>query len=200
MSIASANTKMSRRNFLRHLSIAASGVLLAGCSLGYEGGLASQRRESIVTDVKVPAGRVGSAVQEEPPGLAEFLAVSALLTGVENLDPAVGRLYLQSINESSDLAVSFPDWLAQAQSGRSTLPATLAELEESGIFEEEATRKVADKITEYWYTGVYTTAQGEQAVATYVDALAWKTLAFTKAMSVCGSYRFWTEPPESIID
>ena len=76
----------------------------------------------------------------------------------------------------------------------------MEELEASQIFENEETRKVTDKLTEYWYTGVYDTAEGEQALATYVDALAWKALTFTKPMSVCGTYRFWTEPPEAALD
>ena len=73
-------------------------------------------------------------------------------------------------------------------------------MEALGIFQNETTGAVADKITEMWYTGIYQNEAGEDVVATWVDALAWKTLTFTKAMTVCGTYRFWTEPPEATID
>lgn len=51
-----------------------------------------------------------------------------------------------------------------------------------------------------WYTGIYTKADGEATVATFVDALAWQTLAFTKPMTICGYPGFWSEAWEPILD
>lgn len=67
----------------------------------------------------------------------------------------------------------------------------------TGIFDEEQTRSLADTIIEYWYTGTYS-EDDQSVVVTYVDALAWKTLHFTKPRSICGSPGFWAEKPEGI--
>ena len=198
----SALVSMSRRGFLRHVSIVAAGGLLAACALGEEGALPADRLESAATGVQLPMPRpvATAAAALDDAELAGFLALSALLTGVDNLDPALGAVYLQSLRSSSQFAVTVPELLEQARGELSALPETLEALESSGIFENESTRELADKITEYWYTGIYETAEGEQAVATFVDALAWRTLFFTKPATLCGSYRFWTEPPEAAID
>jgi hypothetical protein len=119
---------------------------------------------------------------------------------VDTLDPALGAIYLQSLRASSAFSVTISELLEEAQAGLSAPAATLAELESTGIFENEATRELADKITEYWYTGIYETEQEEQVVATHVNALAWQTLTFTKPTTVCGTYGFWTEPPEATLD
>jgi hypothetical protein len=195
-------TPMSRRSFLRNFSLIAAGGLLAACAVGEEGVLPVDRLESSFTDVTLPMQRAvaSAAAQQDDAELEGFLALSALLTGVERLDPVLGNVYLQSLRASSEFAVTVSDLLEQARGDLSVLPATLAELESSGLFENESTRKITDKITEYWYTGIYDTPQGEQVVATYVDALAWRTLVFTKPTTLCGTYRFWTEPPEAAID
>ncbi|MCC6454693.1 MAG: hypothetical protein IT328_07100 [Caldilineaceae bacterium] len=195
-------TPMSRRSFLRNFSITAAGGLLAACAVGEEGAVPVDRLESAFTDVTLPMPRSVAAVAAQPADaeLEGFLALSALLTGVEQLDPVLGNVYLHSLQASSAFDVTVSELLEQARGGLSAIPASLEEIESSGIFENEATRKLADKITEYWYTGIYDTPQGEQVVATYVDALAWRTLVFTKPTTLCGSYRFWTEPPETAID
>jgi hypothetical protein len=69
-------------------------------------------------------------------------------------------------------------------------------LEAGGLFEQEATRALADKIIEYWYSGVYDTADGGQAVATFADALVWRAVRYTKPLTLCGAPGFWAVPPE----
>lgn len=192
-------TPMSRRRFLRSMSLIAAGGLFSACAVGNENALV-QDPTFVGVNLPLPRPAATAAAQQENAELGRFLALSALLTGVENLDPALGSVYLQSLQASSEFDLTVSDLLDQAQAGLAALPATLEELESSGIFENEATRALADKITEYWYTGVYDTPEGEQVTATHTDTLAWQTLAFTKPMTVCGSYRFWTEPPEVAID
>jgi hypothetical protein len=198
-------TLISRRCFLRSLSVIAGGGLLAACAVGEEGRLPPNRLEPAFSAVELPMPRAAASIaaaaaQEGEAELPGFLALSALLTGVDNLDPTLGSVYLQSLRTNSEFSVSISELLEQAQAGLPAPPTTLEELESSGIFESETTRQLADKITEYWYTGIYETPEGEQAVATFVDALAWRTLTFTKPQSLCGTYRFWTEPPEAAID
>lgn len=196
------STHISRRQFLRGCSLITAGGLLAACSLGPENPPPTEFTEFIFSEARLPqdqAALQGTAGQPAAE-LAGFLALSSVLTGVEQLDPTLGQIYLQSLQEHPDLQVSVGDLLQQAQAGMAAMPTTIEELENSGIFENEATRTLANKITEYWYTGIYETPQGEQVVATFVDALAWKTLTFTKPQTICGSYMFWTEPPESALD
>jgi hypothetical protein len=129
--------------------------------------------------------------------LEQFLAVSAVLTGFTNLDPVVGSLYLQSLEGSDEFDASLGELAERAGFGGGSAPTTVAELEASGIFAEEATSTLADRIIEYWYTGVYTTPEGEPMVATFVDSLAWKALTFTKPTTICADPGFWEKRPEA---
>jgi hypothetical protein len=196
------NPLISRRHFLRAVPIVAAGTFLAGCAVETEHGQRGMPPEPVFVDVDLPPARPPTSAlgQENDAQLSTFLSLSTLLTGVDGLDPRLGQIYLQSIQNNSESGAALNALFEQALGDSSALPATLEELENRGIFAAETTRKAADKITELWYTGVYQNEQGTDVVATYVDALAWKTLTFTKPMSICGSYRFWTEPPEGVID
>jgi hypothetical protein len=55
--------------------------------------------------------------------------------------------------------------------------------------------KLADQIITLWYTGVYKVGE-EEKVATFVDALAWKVLHFTKPLTICGEFGFWSREPQ----
>ena len=190
---------ISRRRFLQNLTLVTAGALLAGCTPAPDRGDAAAISDATLVEVRVPQPQVDATRQEFAPELGDFLALSALLTGVDNLDPALGQTYLQSLQNNPELPMSVIALLDAAKAGQPTLPTTLEMLEGSGFFTNNAAREVADTITATWYTGVFVD-NGTERVATFVDALAWKTLHFTKAMTVCGSYRFWTEPPESAID
>ena len=196
------HTSMSRRCFLRTVSVIAAGSFLAACAVGEESRFTGGTLQSAIKEatLPIPQSVAEAAAAQDDPELSGFLALSALLTGVDILDPMLGAIYLQSLRASSAFSVTISDLLAEAQAGLSAPAATMEELESSGIFENDATRELADKITEYWYTGIYETEQGDQAVATHVNALAWQTLTFTKPTSLCGSYGFWTEPPEATLD
>lgn len=193
---------MSRRRFLRTIPVIAAGGLLAACAIGEESRFNGAILESASRDVTLPMPQsvAEAAAQQDDAELPGFLALSALLTGVDVLDPLLGAIYLQSLRASSAFSVTITRLLEQAQAGLSAPATTMEELESSGIFENNATRELADIITEYWYTGIYETEQGEQVVATHVNSLAWQTLTFTKPTSLCGSYGFWTEPPEAALD
>ena len=75
---------------------------------------------------------------------------------------------------------------------------TLEALTEAGFFEQKASRQLADKITEYWYTGVYDKSADEQAVATFVDALTFKAIAYAPPLTICGQMPdFWEQLPDA---
>ena len=65
-----------------------------------------------------------------------------------------------------------------------------------GLFDAEQPRTLANKVIEYWYTGMYDSG-GQAAVATYTDALAWQAITWATAPSNSqGAMGFWAEPPK----
>lgn len=206
---------LSRRAFLARLLAAGGAGLLAACAPGrvpdqpFAGPYNTATPARVLASPQAP--QATSEAQDAAPqaegdlSLQQFLVLSAVLTGVDNLNPAEGRIYLQSLQASDEFDVTLAELFQQAAnvlegsaaSGNAPT-ATIEDLEAQGIFESEATTTLADAIIEHWYTGIYTTSDGEQAVATYVDALAWKALSFTKPNSICGSPGFWEERPQVI--
>lgn len=195
--------RVSRRAFLCGLGATVTGTLLVACGPPRSSNQAAiafgpQATPQVILPSPVPPTTPGT--EQAVPGLEKFLALSALLTGVTNLNPGLGQIYWQSLQASDEFAVTVDDLLAQAGFGAATPPTTLAALEATGIFDQETSRTVADKITELWYTGVYTDEAGEARVATYADALAWQTLAFTKPTTICSYPGFWSEAWEPVLD
>lgn len=197
--------QLSRRAFLGGLLAAGGAGLLAACAPGqpFAGPYNTATPAQVLASPRAPQGTPqagdGTPQAEGDLGLQQFLALSAVLTGVNNLSPDEGRVYLQALQASDEFEVSPGDLYRQTSEIleiSDVSEATIEDLEAQGVFESEGTATLADTIIEYWYTGIYTTSEGEPAVATYVDALAWKTLAFTKPNSICGSPGFWEERPE----
>lgn len=194
---------ISRRTFLCSLSATLTGAFLAACGPPRSTDQSAiafgpQATPQAVLPSPVPATTATATTDDLP--LTEFLALSTVLTGVANLNPAVGRIYWQSLQASDEFAISVADLYEQAGFRSAAPPSTVADLEAAGLFTQETTRSLADKILELWYTGIYTNADGEATVATFVDALAWQTLAFTKPMTICGYPGFWSEAWEPILD
>lgn len=193
--------KLSRREFLQSGTAVLLSTTLTACGVA-----STQQAEGwqTATPAKVLQSPMPPTTPEPtatlPPdslALEKFLMLSAVLTGIPNLNPEQGRIYLRSLASSSDFNVSLTDLYEQANLANVGAASSLTALEEAGIFAQEGTKKLADKIIEYWYTGTYTNAEGETAVATYADALAWKVLDFTKPPTICGAPYFWAERPSS---
>jgi hypothetical protein len=139
-----------------------------------------------------------SAAAPEPqatasPDLAQFLALSTVLTGLPNLDPRLAQIYWESLAGTGQQA-QVSDLFERAGLTSAQAEPTLEALQTAGVFDDTASRQLAGVITKLWYTGVYT--QGEEpTVATFTDSLAWKSLRFTKPATVCGSFGFWAVQP-----
>lgn len=194
---------ISRRAFLQVLATTAGSALIAGCgpprsTNRAEIAFGPQATPQVILPSPVPP--TPAAAMQETPLLQSFLALSALLTGVANLNPALGQLYLQSLQASDEFDLTVDELLTQAGFNAATPPDSLAALDAAALFTQGASRKLADKITELWYTGVYTNEQGDEAVATYADALAWQTLTFTKPTTICEYPGFWSEAWEPVLD
>ncbi|MEM7223972.1 MAG: sugar dehydrogenase complex small subunit [Pseudomonadota bacterium] len=106
-----------------------------------------------------------------------FLELSRELTGEAELDPGLGRIYLQALRQSSLFAGQLEQ--AFADPGQA-IPADLEV-----------------QILDQWFTGVVPTDSGP-AVATYNGALMWRTMELRGAPGYChGALGFWSRPPKS---
>ena len=186
-------TPLSRRAFLRLAVMSTTGAFVVAC-------LPARRPMAMGEDAPLTAAFHGLPQPNPaiaPPAtadaaLATFLALSALLTGVDELDPTLGAVYVAALQASA--GVGLDDLYAQAGFDQAAAPATMAELEAAGLFADEGPRNRADQIIEMWYTGRYTDAVGNAVVVTHTSALAWQVLDFTKATTLCGAPYFWAEP------
>jgi hypothetical protein len=197
-----ANGGLTRRQLLRAMAAAGAIAVLAGCGIATtatpEPVIAPFPPWHPILPSPQPPAAADTAAATPVPGtlpLEAFLALSALLTGIDNLNPQIGQVYLQSLAASDQFEVSLADLYSQAGFTESSAPASFEEAAQQGIFEQEATRTLADKIIEYWYSGVYDTPEGEQAVATFADALVWRAVRYTKPLTLCGAPGFWAFAP-----
>jgi hypothetical protein len=108
----------------------------------------------------------------------QFLALSSRLTGA-----AVADL-------DRTMAATLRDGFIAA--GRGGALAELAARPEAG------TGPLADDLVAAWYSGLYTQADGSQAIAGYTGALLWTALDFTKPPGFCGGETgYWADPPQT---
>lgn len=185
-----AGQPVSRRRFLQTAGLMAVSGALAACAGTQQGTLFEVGTSGTAT----PSVVLPSPAAPEPtasPELVQFLALSAALTGKGDLDARLGQVYWESLQASG---ASVGALLEQAGLTQTTSHPTLATLQAAGVFDDPAARKLAGEIAKLWYTGVIM-QDGEPAVAAFTDALAWKTLRFTKPASICGSFGFWAVQP-----
>jgi hypothetical protein len=191
--------RVSRRRFLTGALTAAAGGFLAACQAAQQRITGQTPWPSAtpyqVLESPIPAGDVTATPPIEGElALEQFLDLSALLTGVENLNPTLGATYLRALQGNPQFQGQLAGLYDIAGFGGAAPPVDLSGLEAAGVFDQEASRSLADAIIEMWYTGTIT--QGEETiVVTYVDALAWKVLTFTKPRTVCGTFGFWETRP-----
>jgi hypothetical protein len=125
--------------------------------------------------------------------LERFMALSRALTGFDDLDDTeLGQVYLDSIASSDDLGDQLDALYEKVGLADEVRAVTLEDLESAGAFDDD-TRPAADAITTAWYTGTYD-AGGEQAVATYINALAWQATGYrlTGPSTCSGATGNWT--------
>ena len=188
--------KLNRRTFLRGAAAAVSVAMAAGCgavrSTGFDEDMIFGPRATPQIVLPSPMPQETPSQQEEAllPG---FLALSALLTGVPNLNPQLGQVYLASL-QRGETAGQVEELLQEIAVIADTPPTTLAEVEATGVLAQQGMDGLTAQIAKLWYTGIYQNEDGEETVATYVDSLAWQTLRFTKPKTICGYPGFWEEP------
>lgn len=127
----------------------------------------------------------GSAVESVDPGLEQFRALSAVLTGFEpsQLDLDLARTYRDALLEME------PTSLARLMQSAGQRP-SIEHLQGSGAFEDPDLNHLAKRVIELWYSGIYPTGRGSQ-VASFRHTLLWKTLDFAHPPTYCGP-PWWT--------
>lgn len=177
-----AKQTMSRRAFLRLFGILGAGAVIQACDVLPEDEHVAIALEEVASPY--PASNITAS------DVNRFLYLSTILTGFSDLNPELAHTYMQNL--SGD--VSLPELYEQANFPEQAQEFTLEQLQQSGVFEDEAMRSLLNEITNYWYTGTYQNGDST-VVATYTDALAWKSLDFTKPRTICGAPGFWQTNP-----
>jgi hypothetical protein len=131
-------------------------------------------------------------------GLADFMRMCRVLTGFDDLaDETAGRSYFEALRSRPNGALGLAElWRLGGFDGPDA-PASIDDLAARGVYDSPALAEVADTITRNWYSGTYLAPTGEQRVATYTDALAWRTLGYRPAgPSACGgAFGHWAQRP-----
>jgi hypothetical protein len=195
------SARASRRGFITAAGALAAAGALGGCTVQTTSTWPQGPPQPILPSPEgFTAADVLATPRMEGEGeLERFLALSSLLTGFDDLNPVLGAVYLDALRNRPDPAVTLGALYERAGFGGGAAPDSLEALEAAGVFAEEEMSALADTILTNWYTGVYDTAEGEQAVATYVDALVWQAAGYLKPRTVCGPYPgFWRERPPVI--
>jgi hypothetical protein len=195
---AASSSLLGRREFLAGLLTLGGGVLVSACQVREQDQISQRigRPRVMASPQAVTAAEATPATGEAGSlSLEQFLALSAVLTGFNQLNPELGQVYLASLQTHPELELTPRDLYEQIEFDLES-PPTLEAITETGVFEDEQLRPVADKILEYWYTGIYE-RDGEQVVATTVDSLTWKAMTFTPPLTICGpGPGFWAEEPD----
>lgn len=189
--------RITRRQFLR-AALTGAAALLAGCVAGEIAQEGTPYRTPtpfrVLASPQAPAVSTPAPVVKGSISLEQFMQFSSLLTGVDNLDPNLGRIYLTALQSGTPQGPTLVDVYGAASSG-SNPPQDLEALNSAGFFNQEGYGALADQIITMWYTGVYKIGD-EERVATFVDALAWKVLTFTKPLTICAQFGFWATEPQ----
>lgn len=185
----------SRRAFLTGTGALAVAGTLAGCTVQLGPAWQPEPHPILPSPEGYTAADVLATPRADTAELETFLALSSVLTGFDDLSPVLGAVYLRGLRERDEPPTTLSTLYDATGFRGPNPPRTVEEMEAAGVFEQDALAALADTIITYWYTGIYDTAEGPR-VATYVDALAWRAIDYTKPRSICGPFPgFWHERP-----
>lgn len=127
--------------------------------------------------------------------MARFLAVSSVLTGFsrDSLDPTVAAKYLDSLRRHHSFASGVQQMYLDLGLAQKTPPPDL-DARLVALLRRRSERRLADRILEHWYSGLYDTADGT-ARAAYAQALGWQSVRWTFAPGQCHGYGDWARAP-----
>lgn len=192
---------VTRRRLLTLAGWAAGGAALGACTTEDRAAHreAATHFEADVREVRpgngAAIGRPGTPVATATAGpelvadpvLRSFLALSATITGVEQLDPTAGKAYMAALRTPPAGGMTLAQLEDALGSGGGS--GGLAALPPAGT-------TTAKAMAQYWYSGQTPGAGSAPAVVTYLDALGWRALGFAGAPSSCGGpFDFCGERP-----
>jgi hypothetical protein len=129
--------------------------------------------------------------------LDDFVSLSRVLTGTNDLGREVAEIYLRYLTAGADGSEELTALWNAVDVGRLPPPQSLRELVEAGVFTHKNFDNTARAILKLWYTGRYE-GDGVPKLAEYTDTLAWRAVGYTVAPSNCGgSIGFWADPPHA---
>jgi hypothetical protein len=141
------------------------------------------RREFIGIVAAVTLAACSGARAPSPSQRDAFMALSAALTGYNDLDPSIGAIYLQSLRALPDRAAALDALLQKT-----------ADVQRGAELNDPQLRSIAAEILRDWYTGTYEGSDG-LTTATWTQAVAWRACSFTKPPSLCAAPGSWANRP-----
>lgn len=127
--------------------------------------------------------------------VAMFLTLSSALTGFDGLnDQDLAKVYLANLGDDGN---SLIDLYSKVGLAAPETALSFDQVKQSGVFDDDKLKKLADKITVYWYSGKYQQPNGDVAVATFINALAWPATGYrlTGPSTCTGQTGVWATPP-----
>ncbi|MCO5175887.1 MAG: sorbitol dehydrogenase family protein [Thermomicrobiales bacterium] len=192
---------LSRRAFLALVSSGIAATVLATCANGDD----NDTTPTAVAETVVTGSPVATEPSEASPetngspqpdrSVAMFLTLSSALTGFDDLsDQQLAETYLGNLGEEGSALV---DLFSAVGLSSPDVSLTFDQVESAGVFDDDRLSALADKITVYWYSGKYQQPDGQDAVATFINALAWPATGYrvTGPSSCTGQTGVWTSPP-----
>ena len=190
---------VTRRSFLKLTAGFALAGLVVGCTSSANdtaSGPSANGPLSGGTSNPSGNGPANGGTSASDPRVQSFMALSALITGVDRseLAPDVAGQLLPLIDQHIGSGMTV-DQLANAagvsggsQGKASSLDAALG---------QPGAMPTAELIAAAWYSGEGPgDGKGEGELVTYNDALAWRALSFTSAPCNCGGpFGYWSERP-----
>jgi hypothetical protein len=129
-------------------------------------------------------GGQGAPSREE---IEDFVHVSRLVTGVDDLPEELAPAYLEALTKL-DLQMSPDELGSMARSAD-----TLQELEQSALRQPGA-RECAGQVAAAWWSGIVPSGHTSEVVG-YVDALVWRGMPYARPSSEClGATGAWAKP------
>lgn len=204
---------LSRRAFLALVTSGVAAAALAACS--------NDDDENKTPTVTVPTAGAGSPVAagsavaspatEASPAtggspaaegspqpdrsVAMFLTLSSALTGFDDLsDQQLAETYMSNLGDEGSALV---DLFSAVGLESPDVSLTFDQVKSAGVFDDDRLSALADKITVYWYSGKYQQPDGQDAVATFINALAWPATGYrlTGPSTCTGQTGVWSSPP-----
>lgn len=186
--VAARAGTFGRRRLLGLAGLAASVAAGAACS-------EEKSNDGVSRGRLRPSSAPAAAAPTPDPALRQFLALSAAITGVTELDPVAGQRYMAALQARTG-GMSLAQLYQSAGVGDGTPAPSFNDVVSKGVLNQPGARVTLDALARAWYSGQVPGTNGGQTTVTYNRALGWQALGFAGAPGRCGGeIGFWTSKP-----